>query len=374
MIDRFLETIITKRLGSDKAIVILGPRQVGKTTLLQTILSHRNDVLWLNGDERDTQSLFNPFDKHRILENMHECKYLVIDEAQRIEDIGLKLKILNDSYRTDFQVIATGSSSFDLASKLNEPLTGRKWEFRMFPLTFSEMVLHHGLDNERARLATRLTYGYYPAVVTHPNDEADILAELANSNLYKDVLKWANIKKSDKLITLLQALAYQIGSQVSVNELSQLVGLDNKTVEKYLMLLEQAFVIFHLGSFSRNLRNELKSSHKFYFYDVGIRNALIDNFSDPERRTDIGSLFENFVIAELTKRNNRLLLGNAGFFWRTTAQQEVDYVREENGRMTAYEIKWNPKARAHVPKTFMQAYEPEHTKILHRDNFFEELR
>jgi predicted AAA+ superfamily ATPase len=279
-------------------------------------------------------------------------------------------KIIHDTYKDQIKVVATGSSSFDLANKINEPLTGRKREFRLFPFSLNELIDHFGLAQERLELGRRLSYGMYPEVVLNPGNEQEILSELANSNLYKDVLKWANIQRSDKLVALLQALAYQIGSQVSINEVAQLTGLDSKTVQKYITLLEQAFVIFHFGSFSRNLRNELKASRKYYFYDVGIRNALIDNFARPESRADIGHLFENYIIAELVKKNARFILGQAGYFWRTTAGQEVDYVAEKDGRITAYEIKYNPRAKGRIPKTFVEAYEPTTMAIIDSENYY----
>lgn len=227
-------------------------------------------------------------------------KTVIIDEAQRIEDIGIRLKLITDQL-PDIQLIATGSSSFDLANKINEPLTGRKWEYKMYPLSFEEMVNHHGLMDEKRLLPHRLVYGYYPDVVNHPGSEVEILKQLSDSYLYKDILDWEHIKKANKIVKLLQALAFQVGSEVSYNELGQLCDLDPKTVERYVILLEQSYIIFRLGSFSRNLRNELKSSRKIYFYDNGIRNAVIANFALAETRPDIGALFENFIVSERIK-------------------------------------------------------------------------
>jgi predicted AAA+ superfamily ATPase len=373
MIDRTIEKDLKKYFGRGKALVIFGPRQVGKTTVVEKFLADKDKVLWLSGDEADTRELLRGIGKKRAGELIDGWDIVVIDEAQKVEDIGNVLKIIHDNFKDKVRLIATGSSSFDLANKINEPLTGRKWEFQMFPVSFGEMARHHGEATEILNLEKRLLYGYYPNVLTNPGDEERVLAELANSNLYKDVLTWGNLRKSDKLISLLQALAYQVGSLVSMNELANLIGLDMKTVEKYISLLEQAFVIFHFGSFSRNLRNELKASRKFYFYDVGIRNAIINNFQLPSVRADIGHLFENFVIAELVKSNPRFVLSQAGHFWRSSSGQEVDYVFEKDGGITAYEIKWNPRAKAHIPGAFMTRYTPAKTKILHRENFFEEL-
>lgn len=268
-----------------------GARQVGKTTLLRKIFDHHGDMLWLNGDELDVQQLFSEVSATRLRSIIGNKKVVIIDEAQRIENIGLRLKLITDTL-TEVQLIATCSSSFDLANKVNEPLTGRKWEYRMFPVSFTEMVDHHGLLEEKRLLKHRMVFGYYPDVITNEGEEKEILKQLSDSYLYKDILMWEQIQKPDKVLKLLQALAFQLGAQVSYNELGQICGLDSKTVEKYIILLEQTFVIFRLSSFSRNLRNELKSSKKFYFYDNGIRNALIANFNFVESRSDAGALWE----------------------------------------------------------------------------------
>ena len=252
---------------------------------------------------------------------------MVIDEAQRIEDIGLRLKLITDQIN-DVQLIATGSSSFDLANKINEPLTGRKWEYKIYPISFKEMVNHHGLLEEKRMLPHRLIYGYYPEIVNNPGEEKEILKQLSDSYLYKDILMWEQIKKPDKLLKLLQALAFQVGSQVSYNELAQTCGMDSKTVEKYIILLEQTFIIFRLGSFSRNLRNELKNSKKIFFYDNGIRNALIANFSPAETRTDIGALWENFLISERVKALHYSNKWSNYWYWRTKEQKEIDRSEE----------------------------------------------
>ncbi|HTO35768.1 MAG TPA: AAA family ATPase, partial [Flavobacterium sp.] len=281
MIQRILHEPLQSKLFKGKAIILTGARQIGKTTLLKSMFENQDKVLWLNGDETDVQQLFESVTSTRLKAFFGSKKIVVIDEAQRIQDIGLRLKLITDSI-PEVQVIATGSSAFELANRVNEPLTGRKWEYRMFPLSFSEMVNHHGLLEERRMIPHRLLYGYYPEVVVNQGNEIQILKLLSDSYLYKDILAWEQIQKPDKLLKLLQALAFQIGSQVSYNELGQLCGLDSKTVEKYIILLEQTYVIFRLNSFSRNLRNELKSSKKIYFYDNGIRNAVLANFNQIE--------------------------------------------------------------------------------------------
>lgn len=371
MIERLIKNRINSKLGSGKAIILMGARQTGKTTLLKELFSGDNNVLWLNGDESDVREMFENITSTRLKAIIGSKRFVIIDEAQRIEDIGLKLKLITDNI-PNVQLVATGSSSFDLANKVNEPLTGRKWEYKIFPLSFCEMVSHHGFMEEKRMLPHRLIYGYYPDVVNSQGDEKEILKQLSDSYLYKDILMWEQIKKPDKLLKLLQALAFQIGSQVSFNELSQLCGLDSKTVEKYIILLEQTFVIFRLGSFSRNMRNELKSSRKIYFYDNGIRNALIANFAQPELRTDMGALWENFIISERMKNNNYQGRWCNSWFWRTVKQQEIDYVEEENGKISAFEFKWNERAKAKVPEKFIESYDSSF-KVIHPGNIDEFL-
>ncbi|MFI3286089.1 MAG: ATP-binding protein [Rikenellaceae bacterium] len=366
MVDRVIKDAITAKLGSKKAIILMGARQTGKTTLLRELFSAEEAILWLNGDEADVRELFDNVTSTRLKAIIGNKKVVVIDEAQRIEDIGLKLKLITDNI-PDVQLVATGSSSFDLANKVNEPLTGRKWEYKIFPISFAEMVSHHGLMEEKRLLPHRLIYGYYPDVVTSQGEEKEILKQLSDSYLYKDILMWEQIKKPDKLLKLLQALAFQVGSQVSYNELAQLCGLDSKTVEKYILLLEQTFVIFRLSSFSRNLRNELKSSKKIYFYDNGIRNALIANFAQAELRGDMGALWENFLISERMKNNHYSNRWCNSWFWRTAQQQEIDYVEEEDGAIRAYEFKWNPKAKAKAPAKFLESYGSEFS-VVHPGN------
>ena len=368
MIERQLSEIISQKLFTGKAIILMGPRQVGKTTILRELFGNRSDFIWLNGDESDIQKLFGDISSSRLNALFAGKKIVVIDEAQRIENIGLKLKLITDELQ-HIQLIATGSSAFDLANSINEPLTGRKWEYKMLPLSFSEMVKHHGLIEEKRMLPHRLVYGYYPEIVVNQGQEKELLKQLTDSYLYKDILMLEGVKKPDKLLKLLQALSFQIGSQVSDNELGQLCGLDNKTVNKYLDLLEKSFVIFHLGSFSRNLRNELKFSKKYYFYDNGIRNALIANFNQPELRTDIGALWENFMIAE---RQKYLIYNDKwvnSWFWRTKEQMEIDYIEEEDGRISAFELKWNPDQKLKQPGSFKTAYPESNFLVIHRDNY-----
>lgn len=370
MIERDIDRIIGQYLYKGKAIILLGARQVGKTTLLEKLYASQTDALWLNGDDPDTHAILENISSTRLKALLSGKKLLIIDEAQRIENIGVKLKLITDQVK-DIQLIATGSSAFELSNKINEPLTGRKWEYRMLPLSYNEMVKHHGLLEESRLLNHRLVYGYYPEVVTHPGNEENILRQLSDSYLYKDILSWERIQKPDKLTKLLQALAFQVGSHVSNSELGQICGLDSKTVDKYLNLLEQVFIIFHLGSFNRNLRNELKNSRKYYFYDNGIRNALIANFKQPELRQDIGQLWENWIIAERQKYLLHSQKWVNQYYWRTKDQQEIDYIEDSNGMLSCYEFKWSAGRKISLPNSFKNSY-PEHEfNIIHKDNFEE---
>lgn len=355
MIKRIIDSKIKERLFKGKAIILMGSRQIGKTTSLKEIFSSNDKALWLSGDDSDTQSFFEEITSDRLKLLFGKKSIIVIDEAQRINNIGLKLKLITDNI-DNLQLVVTGSSAFELADKTKEPLTGQKWEYQMFPLSFQEMVEHHGFITEKRLIPHRLVYGYYPEVVTNPGDERMILKSLSESYLYKDVLTLDYIKKSDKLMKLLQALAYHIGSQVSYNELSQIVGVDAKTIEKYIQVLEKCYIIFRLNSFSRNLRNELTTSRKIYFYDNGIRNAIISNFTQVESRNDVGALWENFLIAERMKFSEYNDKWSNKYFWRTKSQQEIDYVEEYDGKLYAYEFKWNENAKVKFPKSFADAY------------------
>ncbi|WP_304064305.1 ATP-binding protein [Pedobacter glucosidilyticus] len=372
MIDRFLTEKIKAKLFKGKAIILTGARQIGKTTLLKSFFGSDEEVLWLNGDEVDVQELFSTISATRLKAIFGQKKIIVIDEAQRIKDIGLRLKLITDSI-PEVQLIATGSSAFELANHINEPLTGRKWEYKMFPISFSEMVQHHGLLEEKRLIPHRLVYGYYPDVIVNQGNEVELLKQLSDSYLYKDILAWEQIQKPDKLLKLLQALAFQVGSQVSFNELGQLCGLDSKTVEKYIVLLEQTYVIFRLSSFSRNLRNELKNSKKIYFYDNGIRNAVIANFNQIENRADVGALWENFVVSERIKFLNYSDKWVNYWYWRTKEQKEIDWVEEANGQLTAFEFKWSALAKAKLPQLFLKTYPNSQFKVISKENIDEFL-
>ena len=369
MIIRQLSSALIQRFFKQKVIILLGPRQSGKTTLLHYIPQNQPiKSMILNADEADIRSLLTETTSTRLKALIGESKLVCIDEAQRIQNIGLTLKLFTDMIK-DAQVIASGSSSFDLANITAEPLTGRKYEFLLLPLSFDEMVRHHGLLQEKRLLEQRIIYGYYPEIVTKAGEARELLKLLAESYLYKDLLAFGGIKKPVLLEKILQALALQIGNEVSFNELGQLVNADNQTVERYIDLLEKTFVIFRLPAFSRNIRNEIKKGRKIYFYDNGIRNAIIADFHLPTLRSDIGALWENFIISERKK----YLLNNGidarSFFWRTTQQQEIDYIEEKEGLLSAYEIKWKRPSRKKIPLTFLRSYSVSQSDIICPDNF-----
>ena len=370
MIERILKQKIEQSLELNKAIIILGARQTGKTTLLKMIFKDKEDLIWLNGDDQDTIALFDSTSAARLKTNFEKYKTIIVDEAQRIENVGVKFKLITDQI-PEIQLVATGSSSFDLANKINEPLTGRKIELHLFPISFEEMAAQDGFIHENRLLPHRMVYGYYPEVVTAKGNEKELLKFISDSYLYKDILLWDKIKKSDKIVKLLQALAYQVGNEVSFNEISNLIGLDNQTVEKYIQLLEQIYIIFRLPAFSRNNRKELKRSRKIYFYDNGIRNALISDFRLLEMRNDIGALWENFLISERMKYKGYHNVWAQSYFWRTHDQQEIDYIEEMDGTLYAYEFKWNASKNPKLPKTFSRTYPNHEFKVISPDNYEE---
>lgn len=371
MILRDIQQSIESKLIDNKAIILLGPRQVGKSTLLRQLApKFRQPVSWLNGDDTDVRSMMEEPNSTKMKSIVGNAKTFIIDEAQRIKNIGLCIKLVVDNIE-DVKVIATGSSAFELANSINEPLTGRKWEYHLYPFSYGELSRNNGNLEEKRLLHHRLIYGYYPEVVLHPGEEEERLKELVSSYLYKDILTWERIQKPDRMEKLLQALAFQVGNEVSYNELGQLTGLDNQTTEKYIDLLEKAFIIFRVGSLSRNLRNELKKSRKIYFYDNGLRNAVINQFNPAGLRQDIGALWENFLMSERLKLLEYQRINANRYFWRTHAQQEIDYIEERNGQMNAFEFKWNPKGKGRIPNTFLHAYPGAEPHIITPENMDE---
>ena len=340
MINRIQLSAIEDRFFKGKAILVFGPRQCGKSTMVEMLLGNK-EFLYLNGDDADARNVLTNTSLARLKNLIGNHSILFIDEAQRIADIGLTLKLIVDHFK-NVQVIATGSSAFELANRLNEPLTGRKFEFLLYPLSFEEMVKHHGLLAEKGLISHRLIYGYYPEIITKTGEEKPLLKLLAGSYLYKDLLMLEQIKKPLLLEKLLKALALQVGSEVSFNELAQTVGANKQTVEKYIDLLEKAFVLFTLPALNRNVRNEIKKGKKVYFVDCGIRNEIINNFNPIESRTDIGALFENFIISERIKYLRYNGIDAKLYFWRTAQMQEIDLIEEhEGGVLKAFEFKWN---------------------------------
>lgn len=374
MIKRKLEDRLYSKIGLGKALILIGARQIGKSTLFNKLTERiGKPYATLNCDDptvRDTLSSISSAELKFLIGNN---KAILIDEAQRIDDIGLTLKRIIESY-PEVQLMVTGSSTLGLKSSLNEPLTGRKFEYEMYPISTGELYDTYGLIVTKQMLEARLIYGSYPEVITHQEDATELLTNLSDSYLYKDILEMDNVRKPDLLRKILVALALQIGSEVSYNELAATVGSDTKTVERYIDLLEKCYVIYRLTGLSRNLRNELKKSKKILFYDTGIRNAIINNFAPSNLRADMGALWENFFIMERIKRN-----ANAGhrvnyYFWRTTDQKEIDLVEESNGKFTIFEMKWNPRNKnIKFPNQFLETYPCETMAVITPENYLEYL-
>lgn len=372
-INRKLFEILKGKIDYKKVILLLGPRQVGKTTLVKSLAEKLSpDFLYLNSDEISVKnSLENP-SLQFLKAYFGQSKVIVIDEAQRITNIGLTLKLIVDNF-SGVQLIVTGSSALELSNTINEPLTGRKWEYKMYTLSWSEISEWEGLAKSLTRLENLLVFGSYPEVVTGSGLEIPILTNLATSYLYKDLLNFHGIRKPELLNKILQALAWQVGSEVSFNELSSTVQADKATVSNYIDLLEKAFILTKLQPFSRNLRSEISSSRKIYFLDNGIRNSIIGNYSPINGRSDIGALWENFLIAERQKILSYNGFHGKTYFWRTTRGQEIDYIEEINGKIYPFEFKWNPKAKTRFPTSFIETYNPETPQVIHQDNFWEWL-
>lgn len=374
MFKRVLLQEILDRSFKKKAIILLGARQVGKTTLLKTIIEQQDKkAIYLNCDEPQTVSSLEKRNLNELQMLIGTNKLVVIDEAQKVDNIGLSLKLIVDNM-PDVQVIATGSSAFELRNQLNEPLTGRKFEYQMFPLSTAEIYQTEGYLGVKKRLEPRLIYGSYPDILNQGDDPKELLRMLTDSYLYKDILATDNLRKPDMLDKLLRALSFQVGSEVSYNELAQTIGSDSKTVERYIELLEKCFVIFRLNGLSRNLRNELKKAKKIYFYDNGVRNAVIQQFATTNMRNDMGALWENFFISERIKYNHYRHHYCNIYFWRTKTQQEIDYIEEADGVFHVFEIKWNPqKSNAKIPKSFLESYPVASTVIVTPENYMDYL-
>ena len=371
MIQRTLQNVLTQYIGKGKAILLIGARQVGKSTLFRMMTQSmaEDNILWLNCDLQSVRDmLYNPsLAGLQLLINNKSV--VVIDEAQRVENIGLTLKVIVDNF-PNIQLLVTGSSALDLHSKINEPLTGRKIEYHLFPISTSELYAAKGLITTSEMLETRLIYGSYPDVLFGSLPPEKALTELTESYLYKDILDLEGMRKPAVLQKLLVALALQIGSEVSYHELSKTVKVDSKTVEKYIDILEKCYIVFRLNSFSRNIRTELTKEKKIYFYDLGVRNAVLQAFAPLELRQDKGALWENFFIAERMKYNHYSDRLVKSYFWRTTEKQEIDYIEESNGELHLFEMKWNEKKQsAKIPNQFIEQYHPQKTDVITTANY-----
>jgi uncharacterized protein len=373
MLERDIFDLVEKASYKGKAIIITGARQTGKTTFLKQLAAVKDpgDILFLNCDEPDIRAQLENVTSARLRVLIGSHNLVLIDEAQRIENIGLTLKLIIDNIE-GVQIIATGSSAFDLRNKLNEPLTGRKFEFHLYPFSTGELIKQSSVIDERRLLEQRLIYGMYPDIVNNPSDAPVRLRELVNSYLFKDVFSYRDIRNPDGLTRLLTALALQLGSEVSYNELGRTLGIDKETVERYLELLEKVFVLFRLRSFSRNVRNELKKSRKVYFYDNGVRNTIINNFNPFQLRNDIGALWENFIISERRKYLDYHGIYADTFFWRTHEQQEIDYLEDRDGKLFAYKFKWDENKKPVIPPKFLYGY-PENSfyEVINPGNYLE---
>ncbi len=369
--NRHLAKTIEKWMFRSKILVITGARQVGKTTLLQNMLkNYPKPVLYINAEEPANKRLFADLSVSKIREIIGGNEIVVIDEAQQIENVGLCLKLMADNFK-DKQIIATGSSALEIANKIFEPLTGRQFLFHLYPLALSEIYNKNQQLELRDNLNRHLVYGLYPDTVNNQHDAEMYIKSLTGSYLYKDVLAWKDIRKPELLDKLLQLLAHQIGSEVSLQELAIQLKVKSETVESYIDLLEKSFVVYRLRSHSTNDRKEVSKMKKIFFWDNGIRNAIIDNFKPMELRNDTGALWENFIITERIKMNHYKQKSINSKFWRSMQQQEVDYVETENDEIRAYEMKWNSLQKGKVTRAFTNLYPDAATDVITSDRFVE---
>jgi uncharacterized protein len=365
MYKRQMESILRKWLSTKEILILYGARQVGKTTLIRELIKELPDSIIINCENMAVSPILESRDLGAIKTLFGSNQYVALDEAQSIDNIGMVLKTIYDEL-PNYKIIATGSSSFDLSSKITEPLTGRNLKFRLYPISIDELRLQDGWIHVLDNLGELMVYGMYPGVVSIENwQKKPKITNLASDYLFKDLLAFEQVKDSTDIRKLLRALALQVGSQVSVNELSNLTGISRPVIEKHLDLLEKCFIIFKLDSFSSNLRNEIKKSSKYYFYDNGILNALSGNFTPLANRNDVGLLWENFVISEFVKHNNNQDLAANYYFWRTYDGAEIDLVMEQDQKIKAYEIKWNAKRKARLPDSFRKKYGVEELITIH---------
>ena len=375
-IQRSLLPQLKDALLPGKVLVLYGPRQVGKTTLANDLLaSVKLRSRFVNADELIYRDPLSSQNRQQLGEVLGDAELLIIDEAQRVPNIGINLKILIDSFPQAI-VLATGSASFDLANKISEPLTGRTLTFNLYPVSFPEIRQTIGAIEARSQLERWLVWGGYPAIVTteDPALRERLLGELVGAYLYRDILELEGIRRSDKIVDLLRLLAFQIGREVSIAELATSLGLNRQTVERYLDLLEKVFVIFKVRGFSRNLRKEVTKNSRYYFYDNGVRNSLIQNFNSPELRNDVGQLWENYLTVERRKANQTAGRSVNSYFWRTYDQKEIDCIEEHGGKLYGYEFKWQGgEVRRVARKQFSEAYPGSTVATVSQENFEEFL-
>ena len=369
-IQRQLLSQLRQTIQPGKVVVLYGPRQVGKTTLVQELLAETSLAhTYINADELVYREALGSQNRRTLGDLLGHSALLVIDEAQRVPDIGLNLKILVDSY-PQVAIVATGSSSFDLANKVSEPLTGRKLTLTLYPVSYSELAETVGAFEARTELERWLIWGGYPSIVTaEPGLRERLLGELVGSYLYRDILELDGVRRAEKIVDLLRLLAFQIGQEVSISELATTLALGRPTVERYLDLLEKVFVIFRTGGLARNLRKEVTKTARYYFYDNGVRNSLIQNFNRLNLRNDIGQLWENYLMVERRKANQYAGRGANAYFWRTYDQKELDYVEEREGRLFGYEFKWQGQVRGATQREFQAAYPGAEVTTITRENF-----
>ena len=378
LIERNIKTQIESALYKGKVIIIYGLRRVGKTTLANQILENQKKlgkkIKYFNCEMFSVKQSLESNNEQELKKFLGDADLVVLDEAQNVQNIGLTLKIIVDTY-PEIQIIATGSSSFDLANEVGEPLVGRKRDFILYPLSIKELIDYSGYSNIVSNMEIILRYGTYPTVYLNSEEEARIeLEEIASSYLYKDILIFERLKNSNIILNLLQMLAMQIGNEVSYNELSKKLGISVHTVEKYIDLLEKCFIVFTLRALTRNLRNEVsRKSKKIYFYDLGIRNALIQNFNPVNIRNDIGALWENFCIVERLKYNQAKQRFVNKYFWRMYSGQEIDYVEEHSGVFEASEFKYNKDAKFKKPTNFLNNYDNSTVQVVHSQNWYDFL-
>lgn len=367
---RTIQEKIEENLFRGKIIIVYGARRTGKTTLSKILLEkYPEKSKYINCELLQNQQALSTTNSETLKDFLGNTKFVALDEAQEITDIGKILKILVDTF-PHIQILATGSSSFDLAQKVSEPLTGRTREYVLYPLSLEEITAGHDPLFTQAKLETILQFGLYPSVFNSGTDEAkEELRDIASKYLYKDILKFKELKRPDLVINLLQAVALQVGNEVSYNELATLLKENHHTVRNYLELLEQCFVIFRLHAFSRNLRKEIGKSFKVFFYDIGIRNTLINNFNPLHIRNDVGALWENFCVAERMKHNHNNRRFPPTYFWRTYDQKEIDYIEEEGGKLHAFEFKWHEEAKVKQPLEFLETHKQSTFTAIHKENY-----